>query len=44
MIEWTGLDIYKILDMNIIEFLNLTVFNMDYNDWKEQQIKKVTRK
>jgi len=44
MIEWTGLDLYQVMDMNIIEFFNLTVFNMDWNDFREQQMKKILKK
>lgn len=44
MIEWTGLDLYQVMDMNIIEFFNLTLFNMDWNDFREQQMKKIVKK
>jgi hypothetical protein len=44
MIEWTGLDLYQVMDMNIIEFFNLTVFNMDWNNFREQQMKKMIKK
>lgn len=44
MIEWTGLDLYQVMDMNIIEFFNLTMFNMDWNDFREQQMKKILKK
>ncbi len=44
MIEWTGLDLYQVLNMNIIEFFNLTLFNIDWNDFKEQQMKQIMKK
>ena len=44
MIERTGLNLYQILDMNIIEFFNLTLFNIDWNDFKEQQMKQMLKK
>ena len=44
MIEWTGLDLYQVMDMNIIEFFNLVVFNIDWNDFREQQTKKMMNK
>lgn len=44
MIEWTRLDLYQVMGMNIIEFFNLTLFNMDWNDFKEQQMKQMIKK
>ena len=44
MIEWTGLDLYQVLDMNIVEFFNLTLFNIDWNDFKEKQMKQMLKK
>ena len=44
MIGWSGLNLYQVMGMNIIEFFNLVVFNMDWNDFQEQQLKKVTKK
>jgi hypothetical protein len=44
MIEWTGLDLYQVLNMNIIEFFNLTLFNLDWNEFKEQQMKQIMKK
>lgn len=44
MIEWTGLDLYQVLDMNIIEFFNLAVFNMDWNDFREKQMKQMMKR
>ncbi len=44
MIGWSGLNLYQVMEMNIIEFFNLVVFNMDWNDFQEQQLKKVTKK
>ena len=44
MIAWTGLNLYQVMDMNIVEFFNLAVFNMDWNDFQEKQIKKMTKK
>ena len=35
---------YQVMDMNIVEFFNLAVFNMDWNDFQEKQIKKMTKK
>ena len=40
MIGWTGLNLYQVMEMNIIEFFNLTLFNMDWNDFQEKQQKK----
>lgn len=44
MITWTGLNLYQVLDMNIVEFFNLTLFNMDWNDFQEKQMKKMVKK
>ena len=44
MITWTGLNLYQVLDMNIVEFFNLTLFNMDWNDFQEKQTKKMMKK
>lgn len=44
MISWTGLNLYQVLDMNIVEFFNLTLFNMDWNDFQEKQTKKMMKK
>jgi hypothetical protein len=44
LIGWSGLNLYQVMEMNIIEFFNLVVFNMDWNDFQEQQLKKVTKK
>ena len=44
MIEWTGLDLYQVMGMNLIEFFNLTLFNMDWNEWKERQMKQIIKK
>lgn len=44
MIAWTGLNLYEVMKMNIVEFFNLALFNMDWNDFQEKQIKKMTRK
>ena len=44
MIEWTGLDLYQVLNMNIVEFFNLTLFNLDWNEFKEQQMKQIMKK
>lgn len=44
MIAWTGLNLYQVMEMNIVEFFNLAVFNMDWNDFQEKQIKKMTKK
>lgn len=44
MIAWTGLNLYQVLEMNIVEFLNLTVFNIDWNDFQEKQMKKIVKK
>lgn len=43
MIEWTGLNLYEVLDMNIIEFFNLTMFNMDWNDFRDREMKKMIK-
>jgi hypothetical protein len=43
MIEWTGLSLYEVLDMNIIEFFNLTMFNMDWNDFRDREMKKMIK-
>ena len=40
MIGWTGLNLYQVMEMNIIEFFNLTLFNMDWNDCQEKQMQK----
>ena len=40
MIEWTNLNLYQVMEMNVVEFCNLTMFNMQWNEWKEKQIKK----
>ena len=40
MIGWTGLNLYQVMEMNIIEFFNLTLFNMDWNDFQEKQMQK----
>lgn len=44
MVEWTGLNLHQIMDMNIIEFFNLVVFDIDWNEFRERQIKQMTRK
>ena len=44
MIAWTGLNLYQVMEMNIVEFFNLTLFNMDWNEFQEKQIKKMTKK
>ena len=44
MIAWTGLNLYQVLEMNIVEFFNLTLFNMDWNDFQEKQMKKMVKK
>lgn len=44
MIEWTGLNLYQVLDMNIVEFFNLTCFNIDWNEFKQKQIKNMTKR
>lgn len=44
MMEWTNLNFYEVMDMNIVEFLNLTCFNIDYNDWQQRQINKMKKK
>lgn len=44
MIEWTGLNLYQVLNMNIVEFFNLTLFNLDWNEFKEQQMKQIMKK
>ena len=41
MIEWTGLDLYQVMSMNVVEFFNLTLFNMDWNEFQRQQMKKM---
>ena len=43
MIEWTGLNLYQVMDMNIIEFFNLTCFNIDWNEFQNRQIKKMQK-
>ena len=43
MIEWTGLNLYEVLDMNVIEFFNLTMFNMDWNDFRDREMKKMIK-
>lgn len=44
MIEWTNLNIYQVLDMNIVEFFNLCLFNMDWNEFRERQVKQMIQK
>ena len=44
MIEWTLLDLHQVMGMNVIEFFNLVLFNMDWNEWRERQIKKIVKK
>lgn len=44
MMAWTNLNLYQVLDMNIVEFFNLTLFNMDWNEFQERQIKKQMKK
>lgn len=44
MIEWTLLDFHQVMGMNLIEFFNLTLFNMDWNEWRERQMKKIIKK
>lgn len=44
MIEWTNLNIYQVLEMNIIEFFNLVVFNIDWNEFRERQVKQMLQK
>ena len=41
MIEWTGLDLYQVMSMNIVEFFNLTLFNIDWGDYQQKQMKKM---
>ena len=43
-IEWTGLNIHEIMEMPVIELFNLTLFNMDWNSFKEQQMKQMMKK
>lgn len=43
MIEWTGLNLYQVMEMNIVEFLNLTCFNIDYNKYQTEQISKMKK-
>ena len=44
MIEWTLLDFHQVMSMNVIEFFNLTLFNMDWNEWRDRQMKKMIKK
>lgn len=44
MIEWTNLNFYQVMEMNIVEFLNLTCFNIDWNDFQTKQINKMKKK
>ena len=44
MIGWTGLNLYQVMEMNIIEFFNLKLLNMDWNDFQEKQQKKMLRR
>lgn len=44
MIEWTGLNLYQVMEMGIIEFFNLVVFNIDWNDFQNKQMKKMMKK
>lgn len=43
MIAWTGLDLYQVMGMNIVEFFNLALFNMDWNDFQAKSIKKIAK-
>lgn len=44
MIEWTNLTLYQVLDMNIVEFFNLVCFQIDWNEFRERQVKKMIKK
>lgn len=44
MIEWTNLNIYQVLEMNIIEFFNLVMFNIDWNEFRDRQVKQMLQK
>ena len=43
-IEWTGLNFYQVMEMPIIQFFNLYCFNLDWNHFREQEMKKMMKK
>lgn len=44
MVEWTGLNLHQVMDMNIIEFFNLVVFDIDWNEFRERQMKQMIKR
>lgn len=44
MVDWTGLNLHQVMDMNIIEFFNLVVFDIDWNEFRERQMKQMIKR
>ena len=44
MVEWTGLNLHQVMDMNIIEFFNLVVFDIDWNEFRERQMRQMIKR